>query len=200
MRPLRSRTGRSGLKNFRKHAYFLEGASIIVQSANCVREVFDDSGGLHSTHRTILPQGVIVLDERGLVMFRKVMIALLATAALGLLAPDVVSARGGGGGGFGGGMHGGFGGGFHGGWGHGGFRGGGGFGRGGFHAARFNGGRFRGAAIGGRGFRAGFRDGFRAGQIAGNSRLAIRTTTRNAQRTRVQCLTSDCSSWHSWTE
>ena len=42
-------------------------------------------------------------------MFRKVTIALLATAALGMLAPDVVSARGGGGGG-----HGGFGG-FHGG-------------------------------------------------------------------------------------
>jgi hypothetical protein len=39
---------------------------------------------------------------------------LLATAALGMLAPDVVSARGGGGGG-----HGGFGG-FHGGFGRGG--------------------------------------------------------------------------------
>ncbi len=56
-------------------------------------------------------------------MFRKVTIALLATAALGMLAPDVVSARGGGGG-FGGGMHGGmgggFGGGFHGGFGRGG--------------------------------------------------------------------------------
>ena len=37
-------------------------------------------------------------------MFRKVMIALLATAALGMLAPDVVSARGGGGGGFHGGL------------------------------------------------------------------------------------------------
>ena len=37
------------------------------------------------------------MDERGLVMFRKVTIALLATAALEMLAPDVVSARGGGG-------------------------------------------------------------------------------------------------------
>ena len=48
-------------------------------------------------------------------MFRKVTIALLATAALAMLAPDVVSARGGGGGMHGGGgyggMHGGFGGG-----------------------------------------------------------------------------------------
>ena len=125
-------------------------------------------------------------------MFRKVMIALLATAALGMLAPDVVSARGGGGG-FGGGMHGGMGGGFGGGF-H------GGFGKGGSHAARLNGGRFRGAAIHGRGFRDGFREGFRAGQIAGTSRMAIRTTVRNGQKTKMQCLTSDCSSWHSWTE
>jgi len=76
-------------------------------------------------------------------MFRKATIALLATAALGIFAPDVVSARGGGGGGFhggGGGFHGGFGGSFH---------RGGGFGRGGFHAARFSGRGFRGAAIGG---------------------------------------------------
>ena len=87
-----------------------------------------------------------------LVMFRKVTIALLATAALGMLAPDVASARGGGGGGF----HGG-GGGFHGGFGSSGFYGGVGFGRGGIHAARFFGGRSRGAAIGGREFRAGFR-------------------------------------------
>ena len=118
-------------------------------------------------------------------MFRKVTIALLATAALGILAPDVVSARGGGG--FGGGMHGGMGGG-------GGFRGGGGFGRGGSHAARFNDGRFHGAAI------RGFREGFRAGQNAGTSRMAIRTTVRNGQRTKLQCLSPDCSSWHSWTE
>jgi hypothetical protein len=131
-------------------------------------------------------------------MFRKVTIALLATAVLVMLAPDVVSARGGGGG-FGGGMHGGMGGGFgggHGGFGGGSFHGGGGFGRGGSHAARFNGGRFRGAAIRERGFRAGFR----AGLIAGTSRMAIRTTVINGQRTRVQCLTSDCSLWHSWTE
>jgi hypothetical protein len=115
--------------------------------------------------------------------FRKVTIALFATAALGMLAPDVVSARGGGGG-------------FHGG---GGFRAGG-FGRGGSHAARFSGGRFHGAAIGGRGFRAGFRDGFRAGLIAGTSRMAGRTTVRNGQRMREQCFTSDCHLWHSYTE
>ncbi len=123
-------------------------------------------------------------------MFRKVTIALLATAALAMLAPDFVSARGGGmhgGGGFGG-MRGGFGGGV--------FHGGGGFSRGGSHAARFNGGRFRSAAIRGRGFRAGFR----AGLIAGASRMAERTTARNGQRTKVQCFTSDCSLWHSWTE
>src|SRR6516165_1928772 len=132
--------------------------------------------------------------ERGLVMFRKVTIALLATAALGMLAPDVVSARGGGGGG--GGFHGG-GGGFHGGFGGGGFYRGGGFGRGGIRAAGFSGGRFRGAAIGGRAFRAGFRDGFRAGLIAGTSRSAKRMTGKDGQRS-VQCLTSDCSSWHSY--
>ena len=129
-------------------------------------------------------------------MFRKVTIALLATAALGMLAPDVVSARGGGGG-FGGGMHGGMGGGFGGGF-H------GGFGRGGSHAARFNDGRFRGAAIRGRGFRGGFRAGFRAGLIAGTNagtnRLGIRTTVMDGQRTKVQCLTSDCRISHSWTE
>ena len=123
-------------------------------------------------------------------MFRKVTIPLLATVALGMLAPDGVSARGGGGG-----FHGG-GGGFHGGFGGGGFYRGGSFGRGGFHAARSNGGHFRGTAIGGRGFR----DGFRAGLMAGGSRLAMRTTVRNGQRTRVQCLTSDCRLWHSWTE
>ena len=127
-------------------------------------------------------------------MFRKVTIALLATAALAILAPDVVSARGGGGGGMHGGggfggMHGGFGGGvFH--------HGGGGFRRGGSHDARFNGGRFRSAAISGRGFRAGFR----AGLIAGAGRMAVRTTVRNGQRTKMQCLSSDCTLWHSWTE
>jgi hypothetical protein len=124
-------------------------------------------------------------------MFRNVMIALLATAALGMLAPDVVSARGGGGGG-GGGMHGGMRGGFGGGV----FHGGGGFGRGGSHAARFNGGRFRDAAIRGRGFRAGFQAGFRAGMIARTSRMAA----RNGQRARMECFTSDCRLWHSWTE
>jgi hypothetical protein len=128
-------------------------------------------------------------------MFRKVRIALLATAALGMLAPDVVSARGGGGG-FGGGMHGGMGGGFgggmRGGFGGGVFHRGGGFGRSGSHAARFKGGRFRGAANGGRGFRA--------GPTARTSPFAIRTTVINGQRTKLQCFTSDCSLGHSWTE
>jgi len=118
-------------------------------------------------------------------MFRKVTIALLATAALAMLAPDVVSARGGGGGG----MHGG-------GFGAGVFQGGGGFSRGGSHVARFNGGRFRSTAIRGREFQAGFR----AGLIAGANRMAERTTARNGQRTKLQCLTPDCSLWHSWTE
>lgn len=55
-------------------------------------------------------------------MLRKMMIALMATVALGALAPDAASARGGG---FGGAGHGGFGGGgFHGG-GFAGFHGGG---------------------------------------------------------------------------
>jgi hypothetical protein len=139
--------------------------------------------------------GVIFLDERGLVMFRKVTIALLATAALGMLAPDVVSARGGGGGGF----HGG-GGGFHGGFGGAGFYRGDGFGRGGFHAARFSDGRFRGAAIGGRGFRAGFRDGFRAGLIAGTSRSAKHMTGQRTRPEVVRCITSDCRLWHSYSE
>jgi hypothetical protein len=126
-------------------------------------------------------------------MFRKVTIALLATAAFALLAPDVVSARGGGGGG----MHGGGGfGGMHGGFGGGVFHGGGGFNRGGSRDARFNGGRFRSAATRGRGFQAGFR----AGLIAGAGRMAVHTTVRNGQRTKVQCLSSDCSLWHSWTE
>ena len=134
------------------------------------------------------------LGRERLVMFRKFTIPLLATVALGMLAPGGVSARGGGGG-----FHGG-GGGFSSGLGGAGFHRGGGFGRGGFHAGRFDGGHFRSAAIGRRGFRAGFRDGFRAGLMAGGSRLAMRTTIRNGQRTRVQCLTSDCRLWHSWTE
>jgi hypothetical protein len=127
-------------------------------------------------------------------MSRKATIALLATVALGMLVPDGVSARGGGGG-----FHGG-GGGFHGGFGAGGFYRGGSFRRDGLHTARANDGHFRRTAIGGRGFRAGFRDGFRAGLMAGGSRLAMHTTVRNGQRTRVQCLTSDCRLWHSWTE
>lgn len=136
--------------------------------------------------------GVILLDEKGSVMFRKVTIALLATAALGVLAPDVASARGGGGGV-----------GFHGGgssFGGGGFYRGGGFGRGGFHAAGFNGGRFRGAAISGRGFRAGFRDGFRAGLIAGTSRSAKHMSGQRTKPEVVRCITSDCSHWHSYSE
>ena len=128
-------------------------------------------------------------------MFRKVMIALLAIAALGMLAPDVVSARGGGGGGF----HGG-GGGFHGGFGGGGFHRSDGFGRGSFHAARFSGGRFRGAAIGGRAFRAGFRDGFRAGLIAGTSRSAKRMTGQRTRPEVVRCISSDCRLWYSYSE
>jgi hypothetical protein len=59
-----------------------------------------------------------------MIMLRKALIALAAVASVGLLAPDMAQARGGGGGGhgFGGGGHG-FGGGFH----------GGGFHGGGFH-------------------------------------------------------------------
>lgn len=127
-------------------------------------------------------------------MLRIVTIALLATAALGMLAPDVVSARGGGGG-FGGGMHGGmvggFGGGMRGGFGGGVFHGGSGFGRSGSHAAHFHDGRFRGAANGGRGFRT---------ARTRTSPFAIRTTVINGQRTKLQCFTSDCRLWHSWTE
>jgi len=129
-------------------------------------------------------------------MFRKVTIALLANAALGMLAPDVVSARGGGGGGF----HGG--GAFHRGFGGGGFHRDGGFDRGRFHAARFSGRGFRGAAIGGR-RRAEFRfENFHhTGPIAGTSRLANRMTGSYGQRTGpevVHCLTSDCRLWHSY--
>jgi hypothetical protein len=127
-------------------------------------------------------------------MFRKVTIALLATAALGMLAPDVVSARGGGGGGFHGGA-----GGFHGGFGGGGFYRGGGFGRSGVHTAGSRGGRFRSEAIGGRGFRAGYRDGFRAGLIAGTSHSGQRMTGQNRRQV-VRCITSNCNSWHSYSE
>lgn len=92
-------------------------------------------------------------------MLRKMMIALMATVALGMLAPDAASARGGG---FGGGGHGGFGGGgFHGG-GFGGFHGGG---IGGFHGgvAAFHGAPMGGVAAfhGGPHFVGGFHPGFR---------------------------------------
>ena len=111
-------------------------------------------------------------------MFRKATIALLATAALGMLAPDVVSARGGGGGGYGGGSHGGYGGGA-------GFHGGSGFRRGSFHGSGFH--------HAAHGFRNGRDRRESAGfyhQIGGTSRSAKRMTTR--------CLTSDCSLWHSY--
>jgi hypothetical protein len=96
-------------------------------------------------------------------MLRKMMIALMATVALGVLAPDAASARGGGGGGGHGG--GGFGGGgFHGG-GFGGFHGGG---VGGFHGgvAAFHGAPMGVAAFHGGphvvgGFHPGFHPGFR---------------------------------------
>ena len=120
-------------------------------------------------------------------MFRKVTLALLATAALGMLAPDVVSARGGGRGGF------------HGGFGGGGFYRAGGFGRGGSHTAAFRGSRFRGEAMGGRGFRAGYRDGFRAGLIAGTSHSATHMKGQN-KREMVRCLSSGCHAWHSYSE
>ncbi|HEX2365492.1 MAG TPA: hypothetical protein VHJ00_10770 [Bradyrhizobium sp.] len=84
-------------------------------------------------------------------MFRKMMIALLATAALGVLVPGAASARGGGGGGHGGGgfggFHGGGGGGWHGGMGGGGWHGG----AAAFHAAPMGGNvaAFHAAPIGG---------------------------------------------------
>jgi hypothetical protein len=165
---------------------------------NHVREVFDGSK-LIAYRLALDPAGNIPWASScwtgGLVMFRKVAIALLATAALGMLAPNVVSARGGGGGGFhsgGGGFHGGIGGGFGGG----GFYRRDGFGRGGFHTTRFSGGRFRRAAIGGRAFRAGFR----AGLIAGTSRSATHMTGLRTRPEVVRCIASDCSLWHSYSE
>jgi hypothetical protein len=76
-------------------------------------------------------------------MLRKTAIALFAVASIGILAPDVALARGGGGGGGGGHGGGGFGGGHGGGFGggHGGFGGG-------FHGGGFHGGGFRGRGIG----------------------------------------------------
>ena len=82
-------------------------------------------------------------------MLRKIMIALMATVALGVLAPDAASARGGGGGG-------GHGGGFHGGGGFGGFHGG---------VAAFHGAPMGGVAAfhGGPHFVGGFHPGFHPG-------------------------------------
>ena len=76
-------------------------------------------------------------------MLRKTIIAVVAAASVGMLAPNVALARGGGGGGGGGGHGGGGfgGGGFHG--------GGGGFGGGGFHGGGFGGGGFRAGGLGG---------------------------------------------------
>ena len=93
-------------------------------------------------------------------MLRKMMMALTATVALGVLAPDAASARGG----FGGGGHGGFGGGgFHGG----GFSGlhGGGFGGGHGGVAAFHGAPMGGVATfhGGPHFAGGFHPGFHHG-------------------------------------
>ncbi len=104
-------------------------------------------------------------------MLRKTMIALCAIASIGMLAPDVALARGGGGGHGGGGGFGGGGGG-HGGFGGGGFgghaaMGGGGFGGG--HAASFGGGR----GMGGGGF------GGHAGNFSGGNFAARGMTTGN---------------------
>jgi hypothetical protein len=106
-------------------------------------------------------QSLGALSHGDRVMLRKTIIALMTVASVGMLAPTVVSARGGGGGG-GGGGHGG-GGGFGGGGGgfHGGGFGGGGFGGGGFRGGGFGGGAFRAGAMAGRGFRGGdFHRGF----------------------------------------
>jgi hypothetical protein len=87
-------------------------------------------------------------------MMRKTIIALLAVASVGLAAPTMALARGGGGGGGGhggGGMGGGHGGGFGGGMGGGGFHGGG-FGGGGFHGGGFAGGFHDGGGFHGGGF------------------------------------------------
>src|SRR3954464_11009533 len=89
-------------------------------------------------------------SSRRMIMLRKTAIALLAVASVGLAAPTMALARGGGGGG-GGGMGGGHGGGF-----------GGGFGGGGFHGGGFGGGGIHGGMAGG--FRGG---GFRGGRMAG---------------------------------
>jgi hypothetical protein len=90
-------------------------------------------------------------------MLRRTLVALFAIASIGMLAPDMALARGGGGGGHGGG---GFGG--HGGGGGGFGRGGGGFGPG-FNAGGFGSSFARTAAIGPAGVGA---MGIRAGRIA----------------------------------
>jgi hypothetical protein len=97
-------------------------------------------------------------------MLRKTMIALMALASIGMLAPDMALARGGGGG------HGGFGGGHGGGGFGGGGRGfsGGGFGGRGFSAVAVRGGNFgnsfaRATAVGAAGV-----TGIQAGRIAAN--------------------------------
>ena len=125
-------------------------------------------------------------------MFRKVTIALLATAALAMLAPDVVSARGGGGGMHGGGGYGGM---------HGGFGGGVSHGVAALVEAVLTTPDLMAAVSAARRIvAADSRPEFRAGLIAGARRTAERTTTRNGQRTKVQCITSDCNLWRSWTE
>src|ERR1700716_2313286 len=88
-------------------------------------------------------------SSRRMIMLRKTAIALLAVASVGLAAPTMALARGGGGGGMGGGHGGGFGGGFGGGGFHGGGFGGGGF-HGGFRGGgmAFHDGGFRGGGHG----------------------------------------------------
>src|SRR6267378_3877784 len=68
-------------------------------------------------------------------MFRRIVIALFAVAAVGLASPTIASARGGGGHGGGGGFHG---------------------GGGGFHSGGFHGGGFRAGAHGGYGYPYGY--------------------------------------------
>jgi len=100
----------------------------------------------------LLPQALSRWERtisRSTLMLRKTIIALVAAASVGVLAPTAALARGGGGGGHGGG-------GFGGGGGRGGGFGGGGrgFGGGGFRGGGFRGGGFRGRG-GGFGFGVG---------------------------------------------
>ena len=81
-------------------------------------------------------------------MFRRTVVALLTLAAVGLAAPTMALARGGGGG-----SH------------------GGGFGGGGFHGGGSGGGGFHGGGLGGGGFRGGgmaAAHGFHGGQFGGS--------------------------------